>query len=401
MFQKIKALFKKVYFFSFKILTFLFQIRNDVVMLESNLGRNYSGNPKYIYEEMILRGLDKRYMLIWIVEDKSIDIPGKCKKIRKSRLLYSYFSAIARFWVYDCRQAKLLEKRNGSIHIQTWHGTPIKKIGLDLEVLNMSGMDDVDGYKRNFFNESRDWDYLLSQNSYSCQIFRRAFAFEKDMIEVGYPRNDILINGNHGEHIGKLKRQFGLPMNRKIILYAPTWRDDEYHEKGRYKFNVRLDLKSLHEIFKDDYAIVLKMHYLVADSMDLSDYEGFAFLCDPKVDIQELYLVSDIMITDYSSVMFDYSILRRPMLFFAFDMEKYRDEIRGFYFDFTSVVPGPVVTTNEALIEEIKQVEFSYYERYGALYDEFVKKFNPWDDGKASSKIVDFIEGKRAAGDWH
>ena len=130
-------------------------------------------------------------------------------------------------------------KRKGCTYIQTWHGTPLKKLALDLEAVFMAGEKDISDYKRNFYNNAQTWDYLISQNSYSTEIFRRAFGFTKEILEIGYPRNDILFHKNNKEDIEKIKKELGLPLDKKIILYAPTWRDNEFHGNGRYKFNPR------------------------------------------------------------------------------------------------------------------------------------------------------------------
>src|SRR5699024_3059494 len=132
-------------------------------------------------------------------------------------------------------------------------------------------------YKRNFIKESSNWDYLISPNRYSTEIFRRAFQFDRRMIESGYPRNDYLYVSNNEKTINTLKTKYGLPLDKKIILYAPTWRDNQFYGKGRYKFDLALDLQHMREILGNDYIVILRMHYLVAENFDLTPYEGFAY----------------------------------------------------------------------------------------------------------------------------
>ena len=221
-------------------------------------------------------------------------------------------------------------KRKGCTYIQTWHGTPLKKLALDLEAVFMAGEKDISDYKRNFYNNAQTWDYLISQNSYSTEIFRRAFGFTKEILEIGYPRNDILFHKNNKEDIEKIKKELGLPLDKKIILYAPTWRDNEFHGNGRYKFNPRIDFSLLMKQLKDDTVMIVKYHYLVMDQIDWSPYQGFIYTYDMSYDISLLYLVSDMLITDYSSVMFDYSILKRPILFYCYDLNEYKNTLRDF-----------------------------------------------------------------------
>src|SRR5699024_1820814 len=148
--------------------------------------------------------------------------------------------------------------------------------------------------------------------AYSTQIFKRAFDFRKTVIESGYPRNDILYTHNNEQSILEIKAKLNIPLNKKVILYAPTWRDDDYYRVGQYKFTLQLDLNKLQNKLGDDYVVLLRMHYLVAEKLELSGHEDFVYDFSTYNDINELYLVSDLLITDYSSVFFDYANLKRP-----------------------------------------------------------------------------------------
>jgi CDP-glycerol glycerophosphotransferase len=352
------------------------------------MGRNYTGNPKAIYEEMLGLGLDRSYRSYFILEDMDTKIPGTAKKIKRNRLRYFYYFAIAGIWISDTRFPRYIIKRPDTLYIQTWHGTPLKKLALDLDAVYMSGETSLEDYKRNFYKNVQTWDYLVSQNKYSTEIFRRAFGFEKEILEIGYPRNDILFKKNKKEEIYKIKEMLGLPQDKRVILYAPTWRDNEYYRNGIYKFNTGLDFPLLMKELSEDTVWVVKYHYLIRDAIDWSDYEGFVYDFDKDYDISLLYLVSDMLVTDYSSVMFDYSILKRPMLFYCYDLCEYKDTLRGFYFDFMNEAPGPVVETTEALIESIKAYD---NENYKDKYEAFISKYNHADDGKAAGKVIDLI----------
>jgi CDP-glycerol glycerophosphotransferase len=153
---------------------------------------------------------------------------------------------------------------------------------------------------------------------------------------------------------------------------------------------MRLDLKRLKEKFGDEYIILLRMHYVVASKMKLTGLEDFAYDVSKYDDVSELYLASDMLITDYSSVFFDYANLRRPVLFFTYDIEKYGEQLRGFYIDMETELPGPLLMTNDAVvdaIENISGIEEEYKEKYDAFYDRFCS----WDDGRASEKVVDAV----------
>ena len=149
-----------------------------------------------------------------------------------------------------------------------------------------------------------------------------------------------------------------------------------------------MDFDLLKEKLSKDYIIIVKYHYLVMEDIDWSDYEDFVYTFGADQDIVDLYLVSDMLITDYSSVMFDYSILNRPMFFFMYDLESYRDELRGFYSDVIEEIPGPISKTTEELINDIKRYDPSLYKD---KYNAFLDKYNKKDEGKSSERVIDQI----------
>src|SRR5699024_6878676 len=133
-------------------------------------------------------------------------------------------------------------------------------------------------------------------------------------------------------------------------------RDDEFYSVGKYKFSLKLDLENMERALDEEYIIILRMHYLIASNLDISDYPSFVFDFSNYSDISELYLVSDILITDYSSVFFDYANLKRPILFYTYDLEKYRSQLRGFYLDMNTDLPGPLLETTDEIIDNIKNI---------------------------------------------
>ena len=236
---------------------------------------------------------------------------------------------------------------------------------------------------------------MISQNSYSSEIFKRAFAFDGEMLEIGYPRNDILVNENNESKINEIKDKLGIDKDKKIILYAPTWRDNEYYKSGVYKFATEMDFDAMQNALSDEYILIVKFHYLVKDKMDWKKYDDFIIECNEMWDIQELYLISDILITDYSSVMFDYALLNRPMLFFTYDLEFYKDNLRDFYFDINTV-PGPLLETTEELVNFIKNnAKEEYFEKYGVKYQAFKEKYNEFDDGNASKSVINILNDSK------
>lgn len=239
-------------------------------------------------------------------------------------------------------------------------------------------------YKRNFVNEAKNWDYLVSPNAYSTEIFKRAFDYKGHMIESGYPRNDFLIN--HTKTMLIRLKTIKHSCRQEVILYAPTWRDDEYYRVGQYKFDIKLDLHKLKSTIGDDYVILLRMHYLIAENIELSSFEGFAYDVSNHLDIRELYVISDMLITDYSSVFFDYANLRRPMIFYVYDLEKYKDQLRGFYFNLEENAPGPLTRTTDEVLKEIQ--EYAEQDEPAEHFEQFYKKFCYLEDGRSAEQVV-------------
>ena len=286
--------------------------------------------------------------------------------------------------VTNTRQAGRFIKRPNQILISTWHGTPLKKLGFDIGNIYLNNP----RTKERYLNDSKQWDYFISPNKYSTDILKRSFAYDGEMLEKGYPRNDILYNISE-DKINSIKNTLNIPKNKKIILYAPTWRDDDSYDVEKVKFQLKLELNKLQEALADEYIILVRTHYLITDS-DVSDYKNFAFDVSNYDDIAELFLISDILITDYSSVLFDFANLRRPILFYTYDLEEYESEIRGFYIDIHNEVPGPLLKTTDEVINAIKNIE-DISEEYKEKYDDFYDKFCMIEDGNASKRIVDAI----------
>ncbi|MDO5849823.1 MAG: CDP-glycerol glycerophosphotransferase family protein [Methanobacteriaceae archaeon] len=390
--MSIKEIIKKIGFKIYHFGTYFIPVDKNMLIFESSTGRNYSGNPKYIYEELVKEGLDKELKCIWIFNDINTKIPGNAKKVKRSGFKFLYYTAKSGFWIFDSRHQYYLRKNKKTKYIQTWHGTVFKKLGLDIDKLNMSGDTDAKKYREEFRKNTSKWDYLISQNPHSTKTFKRAFDFKGEMLEIGYPRNDILVNNNDEENINKIKDKLNIPKDKKVILYAPTWRDNQFNKIGEYKFATAMDFDMMKESLADDYVLIVKYHYLVKDNIDWSKYKDFIIECNASWDIQELYLISDMMITDYSSVMFDYSILKRPMIYFTYDIEDYKNNIRGMYFDIFKEAPGPTITNNSELINYIKNFDLKEYNnKYGNKYKKFNEKFNPFDNGNASKAVVYLI----------
>ena len=362
------------------------KINENQIFIESFRGDFYSDSPKYLYQYLHEHYGDK-YEFVWVMNHKGTKIPGNPKTVKKLSLDYFRQAAKSKYWLINTRQSVMLSKRPEQIMVSTWHGTPLKKLGFDMGNLYLDDPQSKFNYKK----DSADWNYLISPNEFTTEKLRSSFAYEGEVLEYGYPRNDILYNYTD-EMVDKIKSDLNLPKDKKVILYAPTWRDDESYDIGKVRFNLKLDLDNLKESLSDEYIVLIRTHYFIANNLDLSRFEGFVFDVSKYEDIAELYLISDILITDYSSVFFDFANLKRPILFYTYDLDKYSNMLRGFYMDIHTEVPGPLLYTTDEVVDAIKNID-SVNMKYHDRYEEFYKRFCSIDDGNASKRIVEKIWG--------
>ena len=354
------------------------EIDNNLIFFESFHGQSYSNSPKYIYEKMLEMGYGNKYTFVWSYKG-NLKIPGNPIIVNNLEPEYSRYLARAKYWINN-GTFPFLDKQKKRVYLQTWHGTPLKRLGLDVQVENPKI-----GWNH-LHKESKNWNFLISANNYSSNIFKRAFKYNREILEVGYPANDIFYSKD-GKFKKSLKEKFNFE-DKKIILYAPTFRDNAIDETGNRYFNLLLDLQKMHDKFKDEYVLLLKTHSIVSNSLEIEEnLKDFVFDFSNYDDIHELFLISDILITDYSSVFFDFAHSKNPMLFFVPDFEKYNNEIRGLYIDMRKSLPGPILMNNDELIlaiENIKEIQ----KEFKGCYELFYEKYCSLGHGDASKKVV-------------
>ncbi|PRP55568.1 CDP-glycerol glycerophosphotransferase family protein [Bacillus halotolerans] len=388
-FKKYRSLLVVVYSIVFRIIGLL--PRNErLIIFESYSGKQFSCNPRAIFEYLEENKDKYDYQLFWSIDKRNKDLFENLdvNYLRRFSLKWLWYMATAKYWITNSRLPLWIPKPRNTTYVQTWHGTPLKKLANDMDEVHMPGTT-TEQYKKNFLKEASKWDYLISPNAYSTEVFRSAFQFKKEIIESGYPRNDVLYAKNKDVIIKKIKRKLNIDDNKKIILYAPTWRDNEFYGVGKYKFNLQLDLEALNNEFQNSAVFLLRMHYLVRENFDLQKYSHFVKDVSLYQDIRDLYLISDILITDYSSVFFDFSNLKKPMLFYTYDLENYRDKLRGFYFDLEKNAPGEIVENKEDLFLKLKYVinNTSLPKEYNHFYEEFCSM----EDGFAAKRVIESI----------
>lgn len=360
----------------------------DLAVFDSFGGRHYSCNPRAIYEQ--LRQAHPDLECVWATADGQFSVPGGDRVVLANSRAHFDALAQARYVISNDTLPRWFRKRAGQICLQTWHGTPLKRIGLDIEQPQFSsGLIYSDLLRADVAN----WDVLLSPNAFSTPIFRGAFGFDGEIMEAGYPRNDPLHRPDQAERAAAVRRQLRLPPGKRVVLYAPTWRDDAFLRFGQYRFDLQLDLGAVAKALGDDHILLLRLHTNVRRGPQILAPDGCVADVTRYPDITDLFLITDVLVTDYSSVMFDFAGTGRPILFFTYDLERYRDQLRGFYFDLAAEAPGPLLRTSDEVIGALRDIDgvaASYQESYRA----FAAKFCALDDGYAAVRVVGRLAGR-------
>jgi CDP-glycerol glycerophosphotransferase (TagB/SpsB family) len=272
------------------------------------------------------------------------------------------------------------EKRAGTTYLQTWHGTMLKRIHNDV-------LWAPEGRLAYLEQDIARWDLLLSPNSVTTERLRKAFGFTGPIHETGLPRNDLLSSPRRDEVRAAVRADLGIAEDQKVVLYTPTWRDDLVFQKtGPRDFDFPVDLDDFAARLGDDHVLLLRLHNMVMDRLELTEGSVVRDVCGHP-DIRDLYLAADLMVTDYSSTMFDFAITGKPLLFFTYDLDYFRDELRGFYFDLAEAAPTPLLSTSKELIEAIADVDAVSAE-HAERYARFRETFTHLEDGRATERVL-------------
>ncbi|WP_129307334.1 CDP-glycerol glycerophosphotransferase family protein [Streptomyces sp. L2] len=353
----------------------------DAVVYMSLEGRQFSDSPRAVYEELVRRGVEVEH--VWTQDGGLPEMPAGAHAVSMGSREWYEALARSRYVVVNTMIGDWFLTRPGQRVVQTWHGTPLKKIGKDLLGTAQSSPAYIAGLPHSY----RQFDFVVSPNAYTTEIMRRAYSIEGDMLESGYPRNDAFHAADRDARAARVREQLGLPEGKKVVLYAPTWREDQRHASKLYKLDLRIDLAAAQAELGHDHVLLVRKHPRVHDNVPGAG-QGFVWDVTRYPDIADLYLVTDVLVTDYSSALFDFAHSGKPMLFFTYDLEHYRDSLRGLYFDFTTRAPGPLLETSEDLVKalrDVNAVEAEYREKYA----QFVRDFCEPGDGLATARVVD------------
>lgn len=366
------------------------KIDEKLIYFQTFSGRGYSDSPKAIYEYMLQSDEYSDYRFVWCFKEpeKYADLPenGRTEIVKFRTRADNRALRRAKYWITNYRMLNHQFPRKGQVYVQCWHGTPLKRLGYDIKE-GHNVMNSQSEVREKYRSDAKRFSYILSPSPFATEKFASAWNLNKTgqrdkIIEEGYPRNDRLINAP-AEERDRLRRALGIE-GKKAILYAPTWRDNQHTSGTGYTYKTEVDFDRLQRELGEDYVILFRAHYLVANSFDFGRYDGFVKDVSSYGDINDLYIASDILVTDYSSVFFDFSNLCKPIIFYMYDLEEYGDEIRGFYLSLDEL-PGPIVRDETGLIEALAKCDGW---KADDSYRAFVQRFNPYEDGNSSERVL-------------
>ncbi|GAA1940029.1 hypothetical protein GCM10009837_77700 [Streptomyces durmitorensis] len=338
-------------------------------------------SPRAVHEELMRRGADVEHL--WVTQDQQTKVPDGAKGVEEHSA--AWYEALAR-----CRRIvtaghlpDFFERRDGQTVVQTWNGAPLKRIGTDLTDTLYADHGHLDVLPK----LSRQWDVLVSPNRFSTPHLGRALAYEGEVMEAGSPRNDVLFSEDRGKVAERVRRELDIDPGKRVILYAPTYRDHLAYSPGRFRYEPALDLAAARDVLGDDHVLLVRKHPLTAGRLPGA---GAPFVRDVSSHPRtaELLLISDVLVTDYSSLMFDFAHTGRPMLFHAYDLEHYRDTVRGFYLDFETSAPGPLLASTGEVVDALRDLD-SVTARHAEAYAAFREAYCDLDDGRASARVAE------------
>lgn len=376
--ELIKELYGKFFFIIFK----LFPLKNKVVFC-SFWGENCSDNPKYISEELLKEKSNIKQ--VWIIrKNTKIEKNSNIKYVNWGSLSMIYELATAKVWVDNHTKPVWISKRKNQFYIETWHGgLGMKKIEADL------GKNLKPKSKKQIMHNSYMADLFISNSNFLTQIYKRAFWYKGEILECGFPKNDIFFAEK--EKLDNVKNKvykfFNIPDNNSIVLYAPTYRKDFSLDYYDIQFNKLI--KTLNEKFHKDFICMVRLHPRMKNMFENMHINNEQVIDGSKYnDIQELIIASEVFITDYSSGIFDFALQFKPGFIYAKDIKKYKNE-RGLYFELETL-PFPLSTTNKELEENIEKFDYEKYKQ--KLYKYFnLKEVGLKEKGNASKKVVEII----------
>ncbi|GGT41476.1 hypothetical protein GCM10010207_47040 [Streptomyces atratus] len=350
----------------------------------------YTGgaSPRAVHAELLRRGVESEHL--WVTDGLHGHIPSAAVPVIEHSAAWYEALARSRRIVTADQLPEWFERRPGQTVVQTWHGTPLGRFGTDLGGTLYADHHQLASLPR----RAAQWSVLVSPSRHSTPLLRRALGYRGEVLEAGSPANDLLFSADRAKTAERVRRRLGIPEGRRVVLYAPTYRDQLAHPSGtggerpRYRWDPALDLAALAHSLGDGHTVLVRRHPQVTGSVP-----GGHGVRDVSAhpDTAELLLIADVLVTDYSGLMFDYAHTGRPMLFHTYDLEHYRDTVRGFCLDFETRAPGPLLVGTDEIAGVLRDAGAltASAARHAEAYESFRRDFCDLDDGGAAARVAD------------
>ncbi|MFF2331138.1 MULTISPECIES: CDP-glycerol glycerophosphotransferase family protein [unclassified Streptomyces] len=352
----------------------------------------YTGgdSPRAVHTELLRRGVESEHL--WVTEGLHGHVPSTAVPVVEHSAAWYEALARSRRIVTADQLPEWFERRPGQIVVQTWHGTPLGRFGTDL-----GGTLYADHHRlASLPHRAAQWSVLVSPSRHSTPLLRRALGYGGTVLEAGSPANDLLFSADRDKTAERVRRRLGIADGRRIVLYAPTYRDQLAHPsqtgggRPRYRWDPALDLPALARSLGDSHTVLVRRHPRVTGGVP----EGYGVRdVSAHPDTAELLLIADVLLTDYAGLMFDYAHTGRPMLFHTYDLEHYRDTVRGFCLDFETRAPGPLLVGTDEIagILRVPGALTASAARHAEAYESFRRDFCDLDDGRAAARVADLL----------
>ena len=360
------------------VVCFILPIQKNKVVFSSYYGKGYGDNPKAIAER--LRRENGKLQLVWLVKDAAAaaTIPSDIKCVYYDSPMAPFHLATARVWVDNCRKAYWYKKK-GQYYLHTWHGLGIKKVEADVE--DKLG----EGYVKIAKKDSKAIDAIVSEGVYMSKIYQTAFWYNGPVLEWGSPRNDVVLDPEESQKAEMAVRNaYGLQRHEKVVLYAPTFRKDQSLEP--YSLDWERLKNACQARFGGEFRVMVRLHpnisaksHLLRIGPDVIDATGYG-------DMQELLACADVVVSDYSTLMIDFSLSGKPCFRYAVDIEEYKKD-RDFYFDLEKI-PYPLGRSNDEFEKILLNFDADAYDQ--ALRD-FLSEIGIVRDGNSAKRCAELI----------
>ncbi|MFE1369199.1 CDP-glycerol glycerophosphotransferase family protein [Streptomyces anulatus] len=352
----------------------------------------YAGgdSPRAVHTELVRRGTETEHL--WVTgttPGRATHVPPGARAVPVHSAAWYEALARSRRIVTDEQLPGWFERRPGQTVVQTWHGTPLGRFG--------GGLADTlyadHQYLATLPRRSAQWSVLVSPSRFATPWLRRSLGYGGEVLEAGSPANDVLFPPDRDKAAEGVRRGLGIPEDHRVVLYAPTYRDHLAHPPsaagrtapGPYRWDPALDLGALARALGPGHTVLVRRHPRVTGGLqdgpgvlDVSGHPGAA----------GLLLVADVLVTDYAGLMFDFALTGRPMLFHTYDLEHYRDTVRGFCLDFETRAPGPLLVTTDEVAQALRDTG-SLAARHADAYESFRRDYCDLDDGGAAARVAD------------